>query len=111
DLMTLCQVSISDLKNAAVSASEVVVTSADNFPSLSFTPGSLSASLISACSLSMIGCGTLGGATSANQVTTTKPGTVSLIVGTPGKFFIGCSVASPSARIVPAWISLPAAPT
>src|SRR6188768_2896835 len=106
-LITLCQVSTSALKNAAVSASVAVLTSADRLPRRLITSGSLSAALMSAWSLVTIACGVFGGATSANQVTTTKPGTVSLIVGTPGKFFIGCSVASPSARIVPAWISLP----
>ena len=58
----------------------------------------------------MIGCGTLGGATSANHVTTTKPGTVSFTTGTPGSEASGFSVASPSARMVPALISAPAAP-
>ncbi len=65
---------------------------------------------MSACSLATMACGTFGGATSANQVTTTKPGTVSFTVGTPGSDASGFSVASPSARIVPARISAPAAP-
>src|SRR4029077_2401032 len=81
-LMTFFQVSTSCLKNAAVSASDTVDTSADKFSRRFFTSGSFSASLMSAWSLSTIACGTLGGATMANQVTTTKPGTVSLITGT-----------------------------
>ena len=100
--MTLCQVSTSALKKAAVSASDAVATSADRLSSFFFTSGSLSASLMSACSLSTIACGIFGGATSANQVTTTKPGTVSLWSARPETPPCGFSVASPSARIVPA---------
>src|SRR5665213_4140929 len=111
DLMTSCQVSTSCLKKAAVSASEPVETSADRLPSSFTTPGSRNASLMSVCSLSTIACGVFGGATSANQVTTTKPGTVSLMTGTPGNAASGLSVARPSARMVPPWTSLPAAPT
>src|ERR1700687_5213470 len=89
-LMTLCQVSISALKNAAVSASDAVATSADRFSSFFLISGSPSASLMSAWSLLMMACGTFGGATSANQVTTTNPGTVSFTVGTPGSEASGC---------------------
>src|SRR5215469_11940429 len=101
ETMVSCQRSVSSFRKTAVSVGELPTGATDNSRMVLATSGSRSASATADESWAAIGVGVRGGATMANQVSETNPGSVSVTVGTSGSPGKRLFVAMPSARNLP----------